>query len=295
MRLYLRLFTLPLLVLILLVTATSAQAAVTLISFDAIANIANQRITILWETGSELDFAGFYIQRSLSPDNGFERLLDPNDDPLFFPAQGVGGSGWQYLYDDTDVVVGGLYYYQLEMIDLGAYPSYSDVIFALWENAPTPTSSSTATLTVTPGTQVPTATITPTQATPTRTKTPQPTVTITRTPSPYHVVTFTSRPRSSSTPSETSTITSTPSVSPTVTTTLAPLPSLTLLFPVRTPTPTFTPLPTFTPSPFPPTPTPTPKPDNHIPLRICFLGGIIVMLWLILAGFLYVYLRRISR
>jgi len=49
------------LVFLILVTATSAQAAVTLISFDAIADIDNQKITLLRETGSELDFAGFYL------------------------------------------------------------------------------------------------------------------------------------------------------------------------------------------------------------------------------------------
>jgi hypothetical protein len=58
---------------------------------------------LLWEIDAELDFAGFYIQRSLNPDTGFEPLLDLYGDPLFFPAQEVGesglnGIGYSYLW-----------------------------------------------------------------------------------------------------------------------------------------------------------------------------------------------------
>lgn len=96
-------FTLPLLVSFLHVNVTLAQVSVTLKSFNAIADIANQKITLLWEIDAELDFAGFYIQRSLNPDTGFEPLLDLYGDPLFFPAQEVGesglnGIGYSYLW-----------------------------------------------------------------------------------------------------------------------------------------------------------------------------------------------------
>jgi hypothetical protein len=316
MKRYLRFWMLPLVIVMTLATVMLAQAAITLISFEALVDIANHKISLLWRTGSELDFAGFYVQRSMSPESGFERL-----NSSIIPAAGEGGAGAIYFYDDPNVNVGMVYYYQLEMIDFNGSSSFSEVISATFENTETPTATvtltktsvsipDTSTLTVkptdtqntptptvtrTPVTPTPTVTRTPVTPTPTRTKTNQPTATNTRTPTPFHAVTYTSRPRATSTPTETPTITPTQTVSPTVTTTLAPLPSLTLLFPVHSPTPTSTSSPTVTSSPVPPSPTPTPKPENHIPLRVSFLWGIIILLWLTLAGFLFVYLRRMSR
>ena len=275
MRRILYLFFLFLLVFISLTAVKLAQAAVTLTSFEPIADLPNHRIRVLWETASELDFAGFYVQRSLSKESNFERLND-----LIIPAQGE-STGAVYSYDDLTIAEGVLYYYRLEMIDLDGYSEYSVVKSAFLGNTPTPTATNTVTVTQTP-----------VQLTPTRTSTPQPTPTRTRTPSPFHAVTFTSRPRATSTLTDTPTTTPTPTVSPTVTTTLAPLPSLILLFPARTSTPTFTPSPTETPSPVRPSSTPTPKTENNIPLRISFLWGIIILLWLTLAGFLIAYLRR---
>jgi hypothetical protein len=133
-RPYLRFVSLLLVISSLLAKIILVQAAVTLISFDAIPDIPNQKITLLWETGSELDFAGFYIQRSFNPDTGFERLLDLNGDPLFFPAKGEGGAGAQYSYDDTDVNMGVFYYYRLEMLDLGSFSVYSFVVSAILAN-----------------------------------------------------------------------------------------------------------------------------------------------------------------
>lgn len=299
MKRYLKHLILSLFIVILLVSITTARAAVRLVSFVAIPDNPNGKISVLWETAEELDMYGFKIQRSLNPLSGFVYLLDQDGNPLFFVAKAEPGAGATYSYDDTDVEVGIMYYYQLEMIEQGNISSFSGVKSAMLGNTPTPTLTPTPTITPTPtasttgtpGSQTPSATRTPT---PTRTKTRQPTVTITRTPTPYHVVTFTSPPRATLTPTETPTITPTPTVSPTVTTTLAPLPSLTLLFPVRTHTPTFTPSPTFTASPIPPSPTTTPKPSTHIPLRMSFLGGIILLLWITLAGFLFAYFRRMS-
>jgi hypothetical protein len=312
MKHYLRFFALLFLVVFLFTTVKFAQAAVTLLSFDANADITNHKISLYWKTGSELNFSGFYIQRSFSHDSGFVRLPDLYGDVLFFPARGLGGAGSQYSYDDINITMWVLYFYRLEMVDLSGDTSYSNIVSTYLgntltptytttatptatSNTKTPTSTTTATPTATSNTKTPTLTNTPITPTVTRTKTHHPTFTQTRTSSPYHMVTFTSRPRPTSTPSETSTITFTPTITPTVTTTLAPLPSLTLLFPVHTSTPTFAPTSTETPSPMPPTSTPTPKPEYHLPLRSSFLMGIIILLWLTLAGFLFVYLRRISR
>jgi hypothetical protein len=285
-----------------LVTVKMAQAAVELSYFEAEADVANTAVKLYWGTGSEINLFEFYIQRSLSQDTGFQRILDEDGNEVRIPAQGMGAEGFDYTYDDTTVDRGILYYYRLEIIESDG-TTFSDVISILMDNTPTPTATSTATetqapstptLTTTPLTRTPTVTRTPTAPTATRTKTRQPTATITRTPTPYHVVTFTSRPRPTSTLTDTPTVTSTPTISPTATTTLAPLPSITLLFPPRTSTPTSTPSPTVTSSPVPPTPTPTPKPDTNIPLRMSFLGGIIILLWITLAGFLFAYMRRLS-
>jgi len=99
---------------------------ITLISFSGEYNSGH--ILIFWETGSELDFAGFYLQRSLEPASNFERLLDPYGNPLFFPAAGEGGAGAQYSFSDMDVIEGTTYYYRLEAIDQGGDAEYSSPI-----------------------------------------------------------------------------------------------------------------------------------------------------------------------
>ena len=298
MRHYLRIFPLLFLALASLSFNYDAPDSVTLYSFEVNFDLVNEWVQITWVTGSELDFSGFYIQRSLSETTGYQRLQDGNGNDRFFQATGEGGAGDIYGYLDSDVNLNTTYYYRLEMVDTGGGVEYSPVRFTYTGATPTPTSTNTTTATSISGTRTPTLTRTPTQTrtiTITRTKTHRPSVTITRTPSPYRVVTFTSRPRPTSTPSETPTPTPTPTISPTVTTTLAPLPSLTLLFPYHSPTPTSTPTFTATSSPIPPSSTPTEKPENSIPLRMSFLGGIIILLWITLAGFLFAYLRKISR
>jgi hypothetical protein len=297
MKRFLRYIAMIIVGILFLASVKLAQAAVTLISFTAVQNLPNQEITLFWETGTELDFAGFYIQRSLQQDSGFVRIMDQNGEVVFYPAKGEGGSGAQYFHVDTHLDINVLYYYRLEMIELSGNTSFSDVVSIFLGNTPTPTLTvtSTATPTATSFTRTPTGTRTPLTPTSTRTKTRHPTITLTRTPTPFHAVTFTSKPRSTSTLTETTTETPTPTISPTETTTLIPLPSLTLLFPVHTHTSTFTPSFTATSSPLPPTPTITPKPSTQISLNDGFLGGIIILLWITLAGFLIIYLRKSSQ
>jgi len=104
---------LPILVTALVLLTLERALAFSLVDFIGTYN--SGQIQIFWETGSELDFTGFYIQRSLEPANGFERLLDPYGDPLFFPAKGEGGAGARYQVTDTDVVEGTTYFYILEV------------------------------------------------------------------------------------------------------------------------------------------------------------------------------------
>ncbi len=87
-------------------------------------------------------------------------------------------------------------------------------------------------------------------------------------------------------------VTETPSPSPSVTatTTLVPLPAITLIFPAPTETTT----PTVTPLPVAGTQTPKPTDSATVSLspRIRLLIGLIIVLWLFLAGFVIIYIRQ---
>ena len=64
-------------------------------------------VTITWSTGSELDTAGFLIERSELADGLFEnisQLLPTHDDPL---------AGGRYEFVDHNVQPGKMYYYRL--------------------------------------------------------------------------------------------------------------------------------------------------------------------------------------
>ena len=117
-------------ILIQMTVVSSAQGAVTLISFNAYPNLSSLKIKLFWETGSELNFAGFYIQRSLESNSNFTRLVDHYNQPIFIPAQGDGGAGAQYVFNDTGVDFGNIYYYRLEMVDLSGMSEFSDIVSA---------------------------------------------------------------------------------------------------------------------------------------------------------------------
>jgi len=71
-------------------------------------------VTIEWSTASELNTAGFNLYRSTSQQGPFTRINDhlipASPDPL------VGGS---YIFTDTGVTAGQVYYYQLEDVEIG--------------------------------------------------------------------------------------------------------------------------------------------------------------------------------
>jgi hypothetical protein len=93
----------------------------------------------------------------------------------------------------------------------------------------------------------------------------------------------------SSTPSQTYTPTMTPSE--TATTTLIPLPEITLIFPVSTPSPTAT----MTLTPVSPVKTPqysSEKGLKDLSPRYKLLAVLIAILWLILIGFIILYIRQ---
>lgn len=70
-------------------------------------------VTVEWTTESEVDVAGFNVLRSEHPDGPYQKinqdLIPASNDPLI---------GRRYVYTDTDVLPGKVYYYKLEDVDL---------------------------------------------------------------------------------------------------------------------------------------------------------------------------------
>ena len=65
----------------------SVRAAVTLVSFNAYPDSENLKISLLWETGSELDFSGFHILKGVSDNINLQPLTDENGKPIFIPTR----------------------------------------------------------------------------------------------------------------------------------------------------------------------------------------------------------------
>jgi hypothetical protein len=291
-----RLLILSLFGLLLSGRALAAMNAVTLVSFDAFPG--DEKVDLIWVTASEIDNAGFYISRSTSPTenvhSGSYRIH-----PDLIPSDGDPLGGSIYFYTDHRVTNGLTYFYWLESVSAGGVSEFhvpEPVIPGLAAQplaSPTPTQTSTQTLTTVPSTQ----TASPSAAVTVGNHQPQNSPTLSPSPTRPNVIgvqnlpTSTHRPSPTNTPVPTPTPTVTYTASPTPTETLEPLPEITLQFP----TPTRTPRPTRTPSP-----TPTQELtwleelDENIPLGLKWIGGLIVVIWILLAGFLTAYIRRIS-
>lgn len=222
------------------------QAAVTLVSFDAYPG--NQQVILEWETATEADMLGFFINRSEQPNGTYTQVSD-----LIF-TQGTVISGLVYQYIDLNLTNGQTYYYKLEAVDYSYNSEFFGPVAAIpmqYTPTLTPTlnlTSSTQSLT---STSTPTITLTPTidlthSKTPTRTST-----------SPFSFVT--------NTPTMTST--ATPKISPTLTGTDTP--DLTL-----TPEITLT-LKIVSYNVF--TPTVTPEPEEVSPFRQGLVGFLITI------------------
>ena len=89
------------------VAVAAVRAAVTLMSFTAAPE--GNAIAVRWQTGSELDAAGFIVLGSTD-----QAIYDPVGD--FVPATG-NASGASYVVTDTDVERGVTYYYILDVYD----------------------------------------------------------------------------------------------------------------------------------------------------------------------------------
>lgn len=276
--------------IILIFVVASARAAVTLSSFEATASV--DKIVITWKTESEFDNAGFYLYRSIQSDGEYEPIGD------FIPSEGEGDTGWTYVFTDTDVTLGPVYYYILEWIDNnGDTQNYGPKSATLNPPTTTPTRTSTGASTATrtatststsPGGFTPTTTNTP-KYTQTRTAT----ATITRTPGIIPPTPTKKVATSTTTPTVTITVSEAITETPTTTPTLIPLPKLTLIFPVLTSTRTLSPTVTQT-------ATITLTGNLHalakekIQPKTNLLGGLIILIWILLGVFLVVYIRRVS-
>ncbi|MFC2037352.1 hypothetical protein ACFLYD_05200 [Chloroflexota bacterium] len=208
--------------------SSAARAAVTLVSFEA--EWAENGIRVIWETASEVDNMGFYVQRSQQEAGTYERISD------LIPSEGdIVGARYEWM--DGDAVSGQTYYYKLEDIaasggsDLwGPRLSRAATPTQLAEPAHTPTSTSTASPSPSP---TPTATTSPsstsspaptTSTTPTRTPTGQPSATPSRaattsgpslTPTPTPIASSTPVPTTYETPTSEPAGTATAAPSPT--------------------------------------------------------------------------------
>ena len=100
--------------------------SVDLLSFTA--NQEGDHIRITWETGIELDSAGFTLYRSETPTGEYVQLND-----ALIPSQSPGSvSGAVYTWVDRDVQPGQTYYYKLGAVDIdGTQVLYGPVDVAL--------------------------------------------------------------------------------------------------------------------------------------------------------------------
>jgi len=91
---------------------------VELISFSA--SGSEDRITLSWRTGSELDNAGFHLWRAQKGSGeGYRRITD-----TIIPAQGELLNGADYSFEDLEVQSGITYRYKLEDVDTSGASSF---------------------------------------------------------------------------------------------------------------------------------------------------------------------------
>jgi hypothetical protein len=176
-----RLWAVRVLFLLLLLGAVPlvARAAVDLIAFEAFPD--GDVIRVTWETASEVDMAGFFVQRAALEAGPYVRISD------VIPADG-GMTGRTYEYVDEDVARGDTFYYQLEALEVTGFIERFGPISATLPLPPTATPTPTPTPSLTPpfdpGGSSPSPTNTPMPGTATATPTTRPT----RTPGPATVM-----------------------------------------------------------------------------------------------------------
>jgi len=92
-------------------TTTTPPTNIQLSLFHAIPS--GKRITLQWQTESEIDNAGFNVYRSTAEEGEYRKINDS-----LIPTEGSATQGASYEYTDTGLRNGKTYYYKLEDVDL---------------------------------------------------------------------------------------------------------------------------------------------------------------------------------
>ena len=100
--------------------------AVSLVSFTA--RGAGAAVQVNWQTAQEVANVGFNLYRAESPSGSFTRI-----NPSLIPALSFSASGRSYGFVDGDVVLGKLYYYKLEDIDVYGKRTFHGPICVDWD------------------------------------------------------------------------------------------------------------------------------------------------------------------
>ncbi len=109
---------------ILDVSEAEAPIAITLASFDA-RYTPSGAVLLQWQTMSEINTAGFYVQRSTARTGKYYRL-----NSKLIESRGNPTSGSFYVYEDETVTQPGQYYYRLEEITLDGSSSTTEPVSA---------------------------------------------------------------------------------------------------------------------------------------------------------------------
>jgi len=217
-------------VLLIFFWVVGVYAAVTLLSFVSIPG--DGYVILLWETGTELDNAGFNVYRS-NDKNGSYTKINLN----LIPSRGDGVTGDTYEFRDDDVVNGNDYWYKLESIDYSQLSQFSGPVHAVPGATPTPTLSVAASSTPTATSAQPGAA----SATPTINSTSTAVPQITATSTVSGATPYPGPGTPTTVPDETNQVTGTAGVGTApenITATLIPFPTVTIQFPTLEPTST---------------------------------------------------------
>lgn len=89
------------------------------------------KVLVKWSTASELNTAGYNLQRSESPDGPFIKI-----NTTLIPASSNALTGSDYSYEDQDAQSGKTYYYRLEEVELDGSLGYFGPISVEADGAP---------------------------------------------------------------------------------------------------------------------------------------------------------------
>jgi hypothetical protein len=85
---------------------------VQMVNFSAVGSV--NCVNLTWKTASETDIAGFNLYRALGQNGTYSRI-----NSALIPAQGSGPQGFEYQYQDLNLVNGFHYYYKLTTVEVG--------------------------------------------------------------------------------------------------------------------------------------------------------------------------------